>query len=104
MPAMSAGEVNNNKKMSLEEKNLKFIDQSDGEEVDVNRSDAKKPKPNLNVNVGGDYAAIPQELNGGPRGHHQDAISEDTACGFGVLSGPVLQKCVKIESCPSLSI
>lgn len=84
-----------------EERNLKFIDQSDNEEAE----DYSKALPSVN----GGYSAVSSDLNDPhPKdtSGYPDLLSDDTSCGFWIFRGPSLQKCVdwiKFVSCPMSS-
>lgn len=77
--------------VKVNEQNLKFIDQSDNEEAEGRDLKAEHLAPNLN---GAGYTEVPQ-LDSKSACPYPD--SDDTACGFWIFRGPVLQKCVKIE-------
>lgn len=73
------------------EQNLKFIDQSDNEEEDGRDFKVENLAPKSN---GAGYSEVPQDT----KRVCPYPDSADTACGFWIFRGPVLQKCVKIES------
>lgn len=71
---------------------LKFIDQSDNEEDGNNVAHMDQPSV-----VNGVYSAIPNERIGRPKEAvtgPSDKVVDDTACGFWIFRGPVIQKCV----------